>query len=125
VPHSSHTRKEFLIAAVLLAALVLGNMIGFWFFTRHGASSSQYGGKVMALSDHAITIVDTRGTYRVFTIASSTRIVVGRNVTPETDVAVGSFVMVSAPAVESAATATSIRILSTDFFTHTGKPVTP
>jgi hypothetical protein len=121
----STIKKQYSAVVLVLIILAALNIAGFLFLWRPQVPPNTFGGKIVSLSDHSITITDAHGGTRTFIIASSTKIVVGKNVAPETDVTLGAFVMLNAATYEPAATATKIRILSTDPFRRDTKPVTP
>lgn len=121
----SAIKKQYGVVVLVLVMLALVNIAGFWFFWHPHVPSNTFGGKVVSFSDQAITLVDAHGGTRTFTIAPSTLIVVGKNVAPETDIAIGVFVMLNAMTSDSSATATKIRILSTDTFKRQPKSPTP
>ena len=117
-------KKQYLIAVVIILVLVAINVAGFWVFLRPGVPNT-FGGKVAELSDQTLSVVDAHGRSQLFTLASSTKIVFGKNVSSSTDLLPGVFVMVTAVSREPSATATKIRILSTDPFNRPRKPATP
>ena len=118
-------KKQYLIAGAVLFVLVVINIGGFWFFLRPGVPDNTFGGKVAELSDHSLSVIDARGRTQVFTLATSTKIVFGKNTSSSTSLVPGVFVMVTAVSREPSATATKIRIVSTDPFNRPRKPVTP
>ena len=122
---SLEIKKQYGGIVFVVICLVLVNIAGFLFFWRPHLPPNTFGGRVSALSDHTIMIVDAHGDARTFAIASSTQITMGKNVAPETDLAVDTFVMLSAATGEPSAIATKIRILSTDSFVRPRKPVSP
>lgn len=115
-------RKQYLIAAVIFGLLILINVVGFWFFLRPGISNTTFAGTVSELSDNTITIVDGKGRPRIFTLATTTKIVTGKDVTSGTSLSIDTFVMISTNTDEGDAIATKIRIMSTDPFGRPHKP---
>ena len=123
--HVSTRTKQYLIGGFILAGLVAINIAVFVFFARPGLPPHTFGGKVATVSDHTLTVVDVRSVAHTFTIASTTDVVLGRKATPETTLTEGTFVLVTAESSLVAATATKIRLMSTDSFNRPPKPVTP
>ena len=121
----SPLKKQYLIAALIVVVLVVINIAGFWFFLRPGVPHNTFGGKVATTTDHTLSVVDAHGRTEQFTIASTTKIVFGKRDTSEAELAAGVFVMVTAESRKPSATATRIRILSTDPFNRPPKPDTP
>jgi hypothetical protein len=122
---NSITKKQYIIAGVVFLALVVVNVVVFWIFLRPGIPPNTFGGKVITVSSSTLAVTDVRGRTEFFTIATSTKIVFGKHVSSETDLTPGAFVMVSTASHEPSATATKVRIMSTDPFTKAHKPVTP
>jgi hypothetical protein len=118
-------KKQYFVAAGIFLLLVVLNIGGFWFFLRPGLPANTFGGKVVTVTDHTLLVVDAHGRTEQFTIASSTKIVFGKKDATETELAAGVFVMVSTESHKPAATATKIRIMSTDPFVRPHKTPTP
>ncbi len=94
---------------------MLVNSIGF-FLVRQGPADhfadGTYAGAISQVASTSITILDVRGRARVFILAPTTQIVMGKEATVE--LAVGTFVMISVdPESLASTTATTIRLLST------------
>lgn len=118
-------KKQYLIAALIVAVLVVVNVVGFWFFLRPGVPNNTFGGKVSAVSEEVLSVVDVHGRTEQFLIASTTKVVFGKTDTSVTELTAGIFVMVSTESRKPFATATKIRIMSTDPFDRSHKPPTP
>ncbi len=118
-------KKQYFIAAGIVLFLVVINIGGFWFFLRPPLPANTFGGKVSVVADHTLSVVDAHGRTEQFTIASTTKIIFGKKDATETELVAGVFVMVSAESRKPAATATKIRIISTDPFNRPHKPMAP
>jgi hypothetical protein len=121
----SIVKKQYLIAAGVFLLLVIINIVVFLFLLRPGVPPNTFGGKVSAVTNESLSISDAHGRTTLFTLASSTKVVFGKNIATITDLTPGVFVMVSIKSPEPYATATKIRIMSTDPFNRPHKPATP
>lgn len=118
-------KKQYLVAALVVLVLVVINIVGFWFFIRPGVPNNTFGGKVSTVSEEILSVVDVHGRTEQFLIASTTKVVFGKTDTSVTELTAGIFVMVSSESRKPFATATKIRIMSTDPFNRPHKPTAP
>ncbi len=117
--------KQYLIAGAVVAALIVMNIVGFWFM-RPGPPPDAFAGKIAAVSESSLTVVDAKGHTRIFSMSTSTLVVTGKDVAVGAVLATGTFVMVTTELPGPDATAVKkIRILSTDPFNRPHKGETP
>ena len=111
-------KKTHLNISAVVIILIMANGIGFWFFMRPGLPPNTFGGTVTELTADTVTVVDVHGRTESFLIASSTKTVFGKREAAMGDLRVGGFVMVTTDIPIPHATATKIRVMSTDPFTR-------
>jgi len=114
----TRSKKIYLTALFIILGLIVLNVAVFWFFLRPGLPGNTFGGKISAISETTLTVVDAHGRAELFALATSTKIMYGKESSSIANLVPGTFVMVSTAERGLSATATKIRIMSTDPFTR-------